>query len=845
MSHSRNSNSVQSQTELTDEDSDDDGEQTYPRGRIGAAPNYKYGQGKVNNNKNCGDDNDDSDHDGQTDSSSDAEVSSIDSELDSFDSEDIDLDEDNNAEDDGTNDECQSDDESNCELCSQAKAKRNNSNVDQTEYASNGSASSTSTKASKLNTREITKVNTKSFGMKNVRSNQVQSYIRDSTNNVNLYPVKHWMVINKTVFVRWTNGLYYLGVIEKIEDDRGLCLIRYEDDSRYWTHFKDIHTQLSANTILSDSDIICSECRDGSSKSPNEIVICDVCNQGYHQLCHKPQIPDSVLEPDAPWTCRTCLYALGAREGGAERDTAVGEAMKLTKTVFHYDLSSLTWNDAHQSNRENIYCYCGGPGRYHSRMLQCHKCLQWFHEACIQVIDSPFLYGDHFYQFTCGVCNKGEEIVERLSMRWSDLVAIVLNNLTLRHRKRFFDLSSEIVPFVIQNNSKFKTKGYNLVKMSEDDLSQKILSVLIKYKKKFICDRDREKLTHWALRAPWPFPKPLFFAPKSYWSNCDKLKNQTNNNNHPQSISNSARSRSPPAFPLIYGACRKGAAIYPKPASMRHLVRHKERKRSRRKSQEKRKSKCLPGTSNSSNDSNDKISSHNFSIDSTKEIIGSSSSSLPDKEINVDSDKNKEHLRTKIKITTNHHRRIKIPRSELRGHLSSDVDFMNDGSSHQNVDTDNDGDDGNRDTGTDDACLEEVIPLPENFEGQNNPFFDISEQSESSTSSTSIVNSADKRAVSHSSSSRISNNNETCNFNNQHESGYQIIRSGTCSKLTLKRITGNALDKESPNKQLAKSPETETPVRVDTANESSPRKCIIKAQRLTADGKLEYLLEWE
>lgn len=65
--------------------------------------------------------------------------------------------------------------------------------------------------------------------------------------------------------------------------------MKFEDDSRFWVHFKDLHfIEDTANseekpltkTEEDESDVTCVLCRGGASEPPNEIVLCDKCGQG-------------------------------------------------------------------------------------------------------------------------------------------------------------------------------------------------------------------------------------------------------------------------------------------------------------------------------------------------------------------------------------------------------------------------------------------------------------------------------------------------------------------------------------------------------------------------------------
>ncbi|KAJ2488078.1 mitochondrial transcription factor 2 [Coemansia sp. RSA 2320] len=66
-------------------------------------------------------------------------------------------------------------------------------------------------------------------------------------------------------------------------------------------------SQGGINTVVADPDdeIFCDICHLIDSWSYNQIVICDGCERGVHQICHAPIVTEDELTQDS-WFCESC-----------------------------------------------------------------------------------------------------------------------------------------------------------------------------------------------------------------------------------------------------------------------------------------------------------------------------------------------------------------------------------------------------------------------------------------------------------------------------------------------------------------------------------------------------------
>lgn len=119
-----------------------------------------------------------------------------------------------------------------------------------------------------------------------------------------------------SLLARWKDGLYYTAAILECDKANKKCLVCFTDGTEIWANNRDVHIQLSLDQLNEDEDIVCCICDDGQSEPPNEIILCDVCQQGYHQKCHNPPVDSSKIDESEDtsdhkdWFCATCSYIL-------------------------------------------------------------------------------------------------------------------------------------------------------------------------------------------------------------------------------------------------------------------------------------------------------------------------------------------------------------------------------------------------------------------------------------------------------------------------------------------------------------------------------------------------------
>ncbi|XP_073845747.1 polycomb protein Pcl [Musca autumnalis] len=326
------------------------------------------------------------------------------------------------------------------------------------------------------------------------------------------------------VFIKRQDGRFYLGTV--IDTARNQFLVRFDDKTEQWCNAEEMRklgggggsgnsgndSNTNSNATAKDQPM-CVSCK--QQQPDSQVEICERCGRGYHRKCTMETSKNSGV-----WLCKRCdkPMKLGTQTEDEDEVDSEMEGLEVEDVCrqLPYDLNSLTWDSKHRVNEQQIYCYCGKSGKFDHNMLQCCRCLNWYHIECSQKFKGNLLRGDVFFVFCCTVCNNGEEYLRRLQIDWVDLLHLIIYNLSTmkKHQNhKYHHLLKDIYPFALEKR-KMLPMPKQWKTMAENDFLEKIKTTLKDNPERFVGGKEIKRDHYFfALRTNGPpFVKPINLA---------------------------------------------------------------------------------------------------------------------------------------------------------------------------------------------------------------------------------------------------------------------------------------------------------------------------------------------
>ncbi|CBY10409.1 unnamed protein product [Oikopleura dioica] len=251
--------------------------------------------------------------------------------------------------------------------------------------------------------------------------------------------------VGDRVVARTSDGIAYTGVIEETDEKRLEISLQFDDDKQVlWQRYSEVRLLEKKKS----SALRCRECF-CAKDSDRPLKVCHKCGEGFHPDCHKPSLNASDLAAEK-WYCRFCVFSICSNKGGAVVPASIRPQWQRVITTIAYDKSALKWDPLYRINEQELYCYCGAPGDWNQKMLQCLDCRQWFHEACLEkgkVLKKPLMNGDLYYNFKCATCRNGDEFIQRLDLSWAEAMQLIFYNIKFVAPQQFFRLDTDIMRY--------------------------------------------------------------------------------------------------------------------------------------------------------------------------------------------------------------------------------------------------------------------------------------------------------------------------------------------------------------------------------------------------------------